>query len=638
MKRTKIISLSGLFLLALSALPACNKSGSACAHEFGNWFADENNGCHVRYCELCGAKEEQNHHYGSESVILKEPTCKEEGIEAIVCDICHNTIETVLPKTNNHHYDTFVSHDERNHTVECSICEKIKTESHKFSLSLPNIEFMKQAATCEESAVYYTSCECGASSKDTIYEETFTYGPKLDHNIYGLKIVSAPKKLSYAAYEEFDPEGLVLSYSCLTCHKTNMEITVADGITFSYEGSNNSFRVGETMIQANFLGKNVVINGITVKKNTNEIYGLEDIATTCGQMVDLNNISSKLGKVELKVLDKNGKVVKETSSKQYQVYEESAPYTIEAKVSGTSQYDGVETRTATVNVAHSYLTTDDQGASKCLCGRLPVEKYYYVIDEAKVYTEATFGDMKEVAINGTLVDPATGRAPDFTVLEPSDQMIVKATKGDQTVSFYVTGVTTILKTEEEMNEAFWANEHAVSGYFLLGNDIESWTTKPYEGNIGAIQNAVKITFDGLGHHIKKFTTGSNFAGIFGSRSVTGSVFTDLHFDNITTKVQSAGLFGYVGDNIDFRNSTFVTGADNTCLIGGVLAYASNKFTNCEFDFGSYNNVFLFSNPGNSNDKLTFANCVAYYVENKTQTIFKGTASSHSESGLTWIKK
>jgi len=637
MKNKHLISISALALLTVSLLASCNK-GNSCSHVYGEWTPDKNAGAHVRYCELCGAKEEAAHHFSQDSVVLKEANCKEDGLEAIVCDICHYTIETTIPKTSNHKYDTFLSHDSKNHSVECSICGKVKTESHKFNVELPNVNFLKSEATCEKAATYYTSCECGACSKDTVYEETFSFGSPKDHEIYGLAIKSNPKKLSYSAYESFDPDGLVLTYSCGSCKKSGFEVKAEDGITFSYQGSNTSFRVGETMIQANYLGKSVNINGITVNKNTNDIYGLKDIDTTCGEYVDLSDITCKLGKLEINVFDKNDNLVEGTNNK-YKVYEENAPYRIEAKVQGTTQYDEVPTRTATIGVTHAYGIDADENVSKCLCGKYAVEKYFYIIDEAKVYTEGTFGEKADIAINGTLIDPSTGKTPDFSYLDSGDNMVVKATKGNETINFYVTGVTTILKTEEDLNRELWAFEHDVSGYFLLGNDIESWTTNSFEDpnqNIGGTKTTVKVTLDGLGHHIKKFKTGSKYGGIFGARNVTGSVFTDLNFDSIVTTTQMGGLFGYVGDNIDFRNSTFVAGADKTCLGGGVLAYKNNTFTNCVFDFGAYNDVCIFYTTG-AIDEYHFTNSVAYYTEGKEQNVLRSNPS-RKIPGLVWIKK
>ena len=52
---------------------------------------------------------------------------------------------------------------------------------HVFDKEVAEARFLKSAATCEEAAVYYKSCECGMSSKDN-GDETFVSGNPLGHD------------------------------------------------------------------------------------------------------------------------------------------------------------------------------------------------------------------------------------------------------------------------------------------------------------------------------------------------------------------------------------------------------------------------------------------------------------------------
>jgi len=633
MKNKFIFSLVIFPILALSTLTSCG--GETCSHEFGEWFADKETGCHYHVCEKCGDTETEHHVFNENGIVLKEATCKEEGILSYECDICHYTKEEIIPKSNNHKFDEIISHDEKNHTIKCSSCGLTVSEGHTFDVKYPVAEFLKESATCEKKAVYYTSCKCGLSSKGTAGEQTFESGDYASHELTALAIKSLPNKRTYAAFETFDPTGLVLSYSCMHCKKTNLEATVKDGITFNYQSGNTSFRVGETIITANFGGRSVDIPGFVVTKNTNEIYGLEDVNTTCGQLIDLNVVTCKLGTVNIKVTDKNGADV---SNKEniYEVYEELAPYKVEAKVEGTSQFDEVPTKVAHINVKHLYTTDNDEGISKCGCEKLAVDKFFYNTDTKSLFTDGVIGEKADIALNGTIIDPSTGKEPDYSLLNPFDIMKVTSTKGDESVTFYITAISKVVTTAKELNDNLWAKEKDVNGYFVLGNDIEEWTTNAMEGNNGSGGGKVKVTLDGLGHHIKKFVAGSKHGGIFGSRYLTGSIFTDLHFDSVKCLAEDGGIFGYVGDSLCIKNSSFILDSEKSALFSGVLAYADNRIINCVINFKDNNNVWLMSSKGNSSDKLTFIGTTIYYTVDKTQNIFRNIDTKHDEEGITWV--
>ncbi|MDD6312590.1 MAG: hypothetical protein PUB08_03870, partial [Firmicutes bacterium] len=70
------------------------------------------------------------------------------------------------------------------HGPICDIChaEYGAPGSHNYMAEVAEDAYLKTAATCTEAAVYYKSCTgCGASSKGTEFEGTFSYGEPLKH-------------------------------------------------------------------------------------------------------------------------------------------------------------------------------------------------------------------------------------------------------------------------------------------------------------------------------------------------------------------------------------------------------------------------------------------------------------------------
>lgn len=70
------------------------------------------------------------------------------------------------------------AYDEQNHWRVCSDCGKIlgEKEAHSFTEEVVSEKYLKEAATCTSSAVYFKSCVCGVKG-----EETFTYGSPVAH-------------------------------------------------------------------------------------------------------------------------------------------------------------------------------------------------------------------------------------------------------------------------------------------------------------------------------------------------------------------------------------------------------------------------------------------------------------------------
>ncbi len=81
---------------------------------------------------------------------------------------------------------------------------------HSFTAETVDAKFLKDEATCTEAAVYYKSCiRCGASSKDTADEATFTNGDPLGHSMVKTE----------AKEETCTVDGNIAYYTCSTCEK-----------------------------------------------------------------------------------------------------------------------------------------------------------------------------------------------------------------------------------------------------------------------------------------------------------------------------------------------------------------------------------------------------------------------------------
>lgn len=86
---------------------------------------------------------------------------------------------------------------------------------HVFDKEVTDVKFRKSAATCEEAAVYYKSCECGEAGT-----ETFTYGSPAGHD-YRLSL-TGDYKTDYLTGEDFDTTGLTVTRTCLSCGDTSV--------------------------------------------------------------------------------------------------------------------------------------------------------------------------------------------------------------------------------------------------------------------------------------------------------------------------------------------------------------------------------------------------------------------------------
>ena len=86
---------------------------------------------------------------------------------------------------------------------------------HVFDQEVTDVKYRKSAATCEEPAVYYKSCECGE-----VGTETFTYGSPKGHD-YQLSL-TGDYRTDYLTGEDFDATGLTVTRTCLACGDTSV--------------------------------------------------------------------------------------------------------------------------------------------------------------------------------------------------------------------------------------------------------------------------------------------------------------------------------------------------------------------------------------------------------------------------------
>ena len=112
-----------------------------------------------------------------------------------VCDYgCGATLEACSDVTGDgdHNCDVCNMADVTDHSYAPATCTAPQTCSecgattgvklpHTYDQESTDAKYLKSSATCQSAAVYYKSCSCGASSKDTANEETFTSGSKVNH-------------------------------------------------------------------------------------------------------------------------------------------------------------------------------------------------------------------------------------------------------------------------------------------------------------------------------------------------------------------------------------------------------------------------------------------------------------------------
>ena len=120
-----------------------------------------------------------------------------EDDEDHICDYCKDAediLEACFDVTGDEDHDCDICGAENvtDHSYTDATCTAPKTCSecgatdgealaHTYNKKVTDEKYLKSSATCQSAAVYYKSCSCGASSKGTENEETFTSGSKANH-------------------------------------------------------------------------------------------------------------------------------------------------------------------------------------------------------------------------------------------------------------------------------------------------------------------------------------------------------------------------------------------------------------------------------------------------------------------------
>ena len=176
---------------------------------------------HLAICSVCGKEYGilRAHDFTAEVVdstyAITPVTCESEGTYYKSCSVCGASAENWVNATftvpalghawgdwtsTGHDTHSRVCGNDKNHTEteDCSggtatcqqkaVCDTCKVEygelaAHDFTAEVAEDAYLKDAATCTEAAVYYKSCTgCGASSKGTEHDATFSHGEAKDHD------------------------------------------------------------------------------------------------------------------------------------------------------------------------------------------------------------------------------------------------------------------------------------------------------------------------------------------------------------------------------------------------------------------------------------------------------------------------
>ena len=173
---------------------------------------------HLAICSVCGKEYGilRAHDFTAEVVdstyAITPVTCESEGTYYKSCSVCGASAENWVNATFTvpalgHDWSEWTSNGDGTHsricgndadhtekedcsggTADCThgpICDFCLAEydspaGHSYTAEVVGDDYLKDAATCTEAAVYYKSCTgCGASSKGTDYEATFSHGGPL---------------------------------------------------------------------------------------------------------------------------------------------------------------------------------------------------------------------------------------------------------------------------------------------------------------------------------------------------------------------------------------------------------------------------------------------------------------------------
>ncbi len=121
----------------------------------GQWETDGTKHWHT--CECGETLDEENHKGGNK-------TCTAQAI----CSVCNKAYGDKAPHTYN-----VPQKDADDHWNKCANCDAIDTKvAHTFDQKVKNTNALKDAADCDEDAVYYLSCTCGQVSTTLTFVDT----------------------------------------------------------------------------------------------------------------------------------------------------------------------------------------------------------------------------------------------------------------------------------------------------------------------------------------------------------------------------------------------------------------------------------------------------------------------------------
>lgn len=131
-------------------------------HKFGNLvYVDET--YHKDVCSICNEEVSLTHKWNN-GVVTKEATCKEDGVKTFTCSACNGTKTEVIPKHDNHTYDSAEYIDENGHKAICSVCENEVTVDHNWDKGTVTKE-----PTCLEDGEKTCTCvDCKGTKTEVI--------------------------------------------------------------------------------------------------------------------------------------------------------------------------------------------------------------------------------------------------------------------------------------------------------------------------------------------------------------------------------------------------------------------------------------------------------------------------------------
>ncbi len=183
------------------------------AHDYATILTDKGDGTHGYKCTVCGDYDKIAAHVWTlgtgDSDILVAPTCMAEGSGNYYCSCGATKVGTIakLPYDDaaSHVIGNVTSNEDGTHSGKCTV-EGCNYQSSAvactdtdgdgdckcdyctyvfpcvYDKKVATDAYLATPADCLNAAVYYYSCDCGASSKDTNSEATFSSGEPLGHD------------------------------------------------------------------------------------------------------------------------------------------------------------------------------------------------------------------------------------------------------------------------------------------------------------------------------------------------------------------------------------------------------------------------------------------------------------------------